>query len=134
MKEKQYVVSANAYCKEGKEHHVTIVGVYKRIKEKGVEVIDEVDEAGVEISKIKKVKRYKRTFTMSYSICHPEDEYNEKIGIHIAMRRLKNGDTIGTLATSDLTMLNDDQCYAILTNEKIHITKNIDHYIKKKTK
>ena len=47
MKEKQYVVSANAYCKEGKEHHVTIVGVYKRIKEKGVEVIDEVDEDGV---------------------------------------------------------------------------------------
>ena len=88
MKEKQYVVSANAYCKEGKEHHVTIVGVYKRIKEKGVEVIDEVDEDGVEISKIKKVKRkYKKLYIlkndMTVEDCLLEDNINLKLKIEV---------------------------------------------------
>lgn len=134
MKEKQFVVSSAIHTKDGQEHKITVVGQYLKIKDSRVETITEFDEKGNEIIKLKKTKIHKRVFSMGYSICHPEDEYNEEIGINVALRRIKNGDAIGTLTTTDITMLNDDQCYAILSNELIHIKNNINHYINKKRK
>ena len=134
MKEKLFTVSSVAYGNDDREHQITIVGQFERLKENTYKVIETTDKNGKQVLQIKKSRNFKRIFSMAYSICHPDDSYNEEQGIHIALRRIKSGDRIGTLTTADKTMLNDDQCYAILNNEMRHIQTNINHYINKKRK
>ena len=67
---------------------------------------------------------------MGYAICHPDDEFNEEIGINLAKRRIET-DPIGTIESYNVTMLNDDQNEMMVLIELAHIIKNIDKYIGK---
>jgi hypothetical protein len=63
------------------------------------------------------------------SICHPHDIFDENIGIEIAKRRIKKGETLGSLETSDVTMLTEDAIMGEILVKLTHITSNIEEYL-----
>lgn len=131
MKEKFYHISGKAVDSNGITHHVTVVG--KRVRETvhGFEEETVYNESGSEQGVLMfKVKNKLRRFTMGYAICHPDDEFNEEIGINLAKRRIET-DPIGTIESYNVTMLNDDQNEMMVLIELAHIIKNIDKYIGK---
>lgn len=131
MKQKFYSSYGEAIDKNGERHVVTVVGEFKRFKEKRVKDTTITLEDGKEAVVLEQISRKKRTFKMAYAICHPEDEFNQEIGEKIAKRRLKQGEIIGTVSTFDVTMLNDDQCELMVFGETCHIINQIDHYLEK---
>ena len=72
-----------------------------------------------------------REFTMARAICDPRDHFDEEFGIDLAIKRLEDGEVIGTQTSFDVTMLNDDQCEALVDVEVRHICNKIDTYINK---
>ena len=71
-----------------------------------------------------------KTLKIGYAICSSEDEYNENVGVAIAKKRAKKS-PVGVVSTTSFTMLQDDQCNALVENEANFIEKNLDKYIKK---
>jgi len=118
---------------QGKKHYVTVVGKMTRDKVK-VSLPEEtfvVDENGKRRDAVLVVD-YPQTvknFTMARAICDPQDEFDEEYGVKLATRRIEEDKVIGTLSSSYVTMLNDDQCRGLVETEVEHICKNIDTYI-----
>lgn len=74
-------------------------------------------------------RTFYRNLKVAAAICNPEDEFDEEVGIKIAKRRIVNGEEIGALHTSDVTMLTDDAVFYELTCKLNYITEHIDDYI-----
>jgi len=67
--------------------------------------------------------------TIGMSICHPYDKFDEEIGIKVAKSRIEKGDVLGTLETSDVTMLTKDAIMAELMVKLNHVMGHIDQYL-----
>jgi hypothetical protein len=139
MKQKFYTMHGTAIDKNGEEHIVTMVGEYLQTKE--TEVISELandvlkangcdfglefkDNAILSVPMTKKV----RILTYAFSICHPDDIFDENIGIEIAKRRIKEH-PLGQLKTEMITTLCTDQVKFILFGELKYVMDNIDKFI-----
>lgn len=72
----------------------------------------------------------KRTLTIGYSICNPADKFDLETGINIAKRRIREKDDLGTLETSNPTMLTKDMIESILLCKWAYIAENIEKFIK----
>lgn len=126
-----YNMHGNAVDSNGVNHIVTVVGLYTQQKEHVM--VNEPISVGVGHKVVEGELTYPhttkvRTLALGYSICHPNDEFNEAAGVSIAKSRAKKA-PIGTVTSTDVTMLNDDACTALVLTELNHITKNIEKYI-----
>ena len=126
-------VWGKAVDKDGNVHYVTIVGKLEQSHER----VTVKEDAYVAYSEFKGVmgtltyapKLLKRKLTLGMSICHPNDEFNEEIGVKMAKSKIKKGQTLGSLETNNVTMLTDDAILAELFVKLAHITSNIDNYL-----
>lgn len=74
---------------------------------------------------------YSYRLTIEKAICHPDDEFNEEIGMQIITRRLKRKPTDfrRVLSADDYTMLTPDACQALVDNKANYIVANIEKFI-----
>ena len=134
MKTKFYSMYAICEDSKGVKHTVTVVGKLEQTRER--QIVQEVVPVEVkEDSFVDGVLSYpsnkllKRKLTLGVSICHPYDIFDEQIGIDIAKSRIKNGQTLGSLETSDATMLTDDAIMGEIMVKLNHICSTIDDYL-----
>ena len=134
MKTKFYSMYAICEDSKGVKHTVTVVGKLEQTRER--QIVQEVVPVEVkEDSFVDGVLSYpsnkllKRKLTLGVSICHPYDIFDEQIGIDIAKSRIKNGQTLGSLETSDVTMLTDDAIMGEIMVKLNHICNTIDDYL-----
>lgn len=134
MKEKFYSMYGKAVDANDETHIVTVVGKYEQY----TKTEDEILPTQIQINDsnnfrngtvIFPMKKHYRKFKLSYSICHPNDEFNEDVGIRIAKSRINRGDTVGELTSRNITMLNKDQCNMLVFCELQHIIQHIDEYL-----
>lgn len=133
MKNKIYSLYGKAVDVNGQEHMVTVVGVYNQQKQRFMVTEPTMVEVGfkeVNGSVSYEASTKVRTLSLGYSICHPNDEFNEAVGISVAKSRAKK-EPIGEVSSTDVTMLNEDHATALVFAELRHIIKNIDKYIEK---
>ncbi len=139
MKTKYFSMYGNAVDKNGLTHVVTILGELTKTSEVNTHIEETklVCEDGTPTNKVATVitpyRQLKRTLKLSFSICNPEDTFNEEVGKAVAKRRIKHGDIIGSVTSNNITMLNDDQCNWILFGELKYVTQNIDKYLPENT-
>jgi hypothetical protein len=74
-------------------------------------------------------KLLKRKLTLGVSICHPHDTFDEQIGIDIAKKRIEKGETLGSLETSNVTMLTEDAIMGEILVKLQHICNTIDEWL-----
>jgi len=134
MKEKVYHVVHTTTEMDGQERKIVVVGIFKQKKESelnkkyvAIKFANGKEDSDAELTFT--TKKVVRTFTIGYSICHPSDvaEFNEEVGLSIALSRAKRY-PIGTITSTDVTMLNEDACMALLENEAKHIATHLDKY------
>jgi len=134
MARKIFSMYGTAIDEEGKEHIVTVAGVYTQTVtyepiEKQVQIpVNDKKSVDGTLKFLKKGK--KRKLVYAFSICHPDDNFNEEIGKQKALKRVKTN-PMGELETKFITSLCPDQINLILYGELKHIINNIGHYIKK---
>ena len=133
MKTKYYHVFGRVKDKEDQEHVVTVVGKFEQLREKQ-EINEEVDVEVVPTKFVKgnltyKVKQLKRKLTLGVSICHPLDDFDEEVGVEIAKKRIENRQDVGSLETSNVTMLTEDAIMAELVVKLNYILGHIEDYI-----
>ena len=133
MKTKWYHVYGRTTASDGKERVVTIVGEFVQTRKK-TEIKEEVDVETNIGSFVKgelkyDVKQLNRKLTLGLSICHPSDTFDEEVGVEIAKRRIKNGQNLGTIETSNVTMLTEDAIFAELMVKLNHVIQTIDDYL-----
>lgn len=133
MKTKYYHVFGRVKDKEGQEHVVTVVGKFEqtRNQEEVKEVVDveTLPNIYVKGDLTYKVKQLKRKLTLGVSICHPLDDFDEEVGVEIAKKRIENRQDVGSLETSNVTMLTEDAIIAELVTKLNWIMSNISDYI-----
>lgn len=132
-KTKWYHVYGRTTASDGKERVVTIVGEFVQTR-KHTEVKEDVDVETNVGSYVKgelkfNIKVLNRKLTLGMSICHPSDTFDEEIGIEIAKKRIKLGQDLGSLETSNVTMLTEDAIIAELMVKLNHIMNNIDDFL-----
>lgn len=121
MKQEFFDVNGVAHDKNGKRHVITVVGMLETWRERIV--VDEnvkyltVNGKEKEGILLKSEKLLKKKLTMSFSVCHPLDEFKESVGIGIAKRRIKEGRTLGSVESTCLTMLHENSIKALLKAE-----------------
>ena len=130
---KFYHVYGKAVDANGETHVVTVVGEFVQTRKK-TEVKEEVDVETHVGSFVKgelkyNVKLLNRKLTLGVAICHPSDTFDEEVGIEMAKKRIKNGQNLGTIETSNVTMLTEDAIFAELMVKLNHIVDQIDTYI-----
>ena len=76
-----------------------------------------------------KAKQMKRKLTLGLSICHPSDTFDEEVGVEIAKARIEKGYDLGSLETTNVTMLTEDAIMAELLVKLQYVTNHIDDYI-----
>ena len=133
MKTKFFHLVGEAKDQYGDRHIVTVVGKYKQEyiqKEHTQKVPVYTDDNGnITIGDLSwKKKTLKRTLIVGYSICHPNDKFDEDKGIAYAKKRINNDEGLGTLTTSNATMLTKDLIEAILLCKLNYITHNLDKF------
>ena len=133
MKTKFYSMYAICEDSKGVKHTVTVVGKLEQTRER--QMVQEVVPVEVkEGSFVDGVLSYpsnkllNRKLTLGVSICHPSDTFDEQIGIDIAKSRIEKGQTLGSLETSDVTMLTEDAIMAEIYTKLAHITESIDTF------
>lgn len=131
MKDKYISLYRTAVDKDGKPHVVTIVAKLKRER---YWVYDDVesnilDNGGHSVIIRTPRKSIKKSVVFGVSICHPDDKFDEKVGIGIAKKRIKDGRAIGTVYTHDVTMLTKDAIECLISVKLKHICENIDKYV-----
>ena len=136
MREYSKTVSGHAEDKNGVSHLVTVVGEVKQ------DTVWEVVNEDIQVQHVKPgsyvdgfiaypKKKFKRTLTIAYSICHPEDAPSLEIGEKIARDRLKTK-PLGIATTENVTMFQKEDL-AYLTGAKFdYICENIDKFIEGK--
>lgn len=133
MKEKYFHVFGRTTASDGKERVVTIVGKFEQSRKpqeftENVEV--ETLKGGFVQGELKyKLKTLKRKLTLGLSICHPLDKFDEEVGVEIAKSRINKGINLGSIETSDVTMLTEDAIFAELMVKLNHIIENVDEYV-----
>ena len=116
-----------------KKHVVTVVGKFEQSRE-NTEVTEIVDVETKPTNFVKgelkyKVKQMKRRLTLGMSICHPSDTFDEEIGVNIAKARIENGYDLGSLETTNVTMLTEDAIMAELVTKLNHVIENIEKFL-----
>ena len=136
MSKKFYSMHGTAKDANGQPHVVTIVGMFESTKETLVKnedvIVDVSPTKNVEGKLTYEVKKPIRKLTYAYSICHPEDKFNEQTGIDIAKTRI-HSNPMGQLITPYVTCLCKDQIELILFGELKFILDNIDRFLDKLT-
>ena len=133
-KVKYFSMYASCEDSSGDKHIVTVVGKLVQTRER--QMVQEVVPVEVkEGSFVDGVLTYpsnkllNRKLTLGVSICHPQDTFDENIGVEIAKRRIEKGETLGSLETSDATMLTEDAIMGEILVKLTHITSNIEEYL-----
>ena len=116
-----------------KKHVVTVVGKFEQSRE-NTEVTEIVDVETKPTNFVKgelkyKVKQMKRRLTLGMSICHPSDTFDEEIGVEIAKARIEKGYDLGSLETTNVTMLTEDAIMAELVTKLNHVIENIEKFL-----
>ena len=132
-KSKYFSAWGKAKDKNGEEHHVTIVGKFEQ-KRKPV-ITDEHTKVEIKpntfvdalLTYPKKVLH--RKLTLGVSICHPNDIFNENLGIEIAKKRIDRGDDLGSLETSNVTMLTKDAIMGEILVKLNYVLEHIDDFL-----
>lgn len=130
---KYYHVYGKAKTDDGKEHVVTVVGKFEQTR-KPTEVTEkmavETLNGGYVEGELKyNVKLLKRKLTLGLSICHPSDEFDEEVGVEIAKSRINKGIELGSIETSNVTMLTEDAIFAELMVKLNHVIDTIEDYL-----
>lgn len=132
-KEKFYSLWGKATASDGSDHYVTVVGRFTQEKTNDTVATETtiVDDNAKEHKALVLVdyKKKNRKFEMARAICDPRDTFDYEYGKRKAMKRIAEGEVIGTINSEDITMLNDDICNMLVFNEVNHVIKNIDSYI-----
>lgn len=132
---KFYHVYGKTKTDDGKEHVVTVVGKFEqtRNQEEVKEVVDveTLPNIYVKGDLTYKVKQLKRKLTLGVSICHPLDDFDEEVGVEIAKKRIENRQDVGSLETSNVTMLTEDAIMAELVVKLNYILEHIEEYLPK---
>ena len=130
---KYYHLWAKTKAKDGEDHFVTVVGKFEqtRKKEEITEIVPVEFKPGHFVDGELKysIKKLNRKLTLGVSICHPLDTFDEEVGCEIAKSRIENGQDLGVIETSDVTMLTEDAIMAELLVKLQYVTENIDDYI-----
>ena len=130
---KYYHVYGQTTGSDGKRHVVTIVGKFEQTREDvGVTEIVDVETKPTNFVKGEltyNVKMLKRKLTLGLSICHPSDTFDEEVGVEIAKSRIKRGDDLGSIETTNVTMLTEDAIMAELVVKLNHVLQTIDEYM-----
>jgi hypothetical protein len=130
---KYYHLWAKTKANDGKVHFVTVVGKFEqtRKKEEITEIVPVEFKPGHFVDGELKysIKKLNRKLTLGVSICHPLDTFDEEVGCEIAKSRIENGQDLGVIETSDVTMLTEDAIMAELLVKLQYVTENIDDYI-----
>ena len=131
MKTKYYSMHRTAVDKDGCSHIVTLVARLQQRYYWGYQDAESniLDNGGHPVIIRTPKKLLERVVTMGVSVCHPDDEFDEKVGFGIARNRIKDGKTIGTVRTNDATMLTSDSIEALMDVKSRHICDNIDRYL-----
>lgn len=130
MKDKVFSIWAKATDSSGQAHYVTVVGIFSKRREGNV--VEEnvyLDDFNTEGTLKYNFKKLRRRLTVGMSICHPEDRFDEQVGIDVAVKRIAKGEFIGQLETSHATMLTKDAIMAEILVKLNHICQNIDKYL-----
>lgn len=133
MKEKYFSMYASCEDSKGEKHIVTVVGKFEQTRKE--EIVQEFTKVETKPSTFVDgvltfgVKRLNRKLTLGMSICHPTDKFDEEIGISVAKNRIKRGEDLGQIETSDVTMLTKDAIMAEIITKLNHICQNIDKYL-----
>ena len=123
----------NADGADGKNHVITVVekleqGTEKKELKESIPV--EIRPGSFVNGKLKYTKKvFKRKLTIGASICHPLDRFDLEKGIEVAKSRIQNGDNLGVLETSSVTMLTDDAIMAELLVKLQYMINNVDDYL-----
>jgi hypothetical protein len=134
MKVKYFNVYAPCEDSEGGKHVVTVVGKFTQDRRREV-VIDKVPVEVKDGSFVdgtlfyQSNKLLKRKLTLGMSICHPLDKFDEEVGIDIAKKRIERGEDLGSIETSDVTMLTEDAIMGELIVKLNHIVENIENFL-----
>lgn len=132
-KPKFFNVYGKAVDSNGKNHYVTIVGKLEQTRENTLVQetvsIEAKPRRFVDGVIMYPYKHLVRRLTLGLSICHPKDEFNKDEGIRIAKGRIERGETLGSLETTNVTMLTNDAIEAELIVKLNHVCQNIDDYI-----
>ena len=124
-KTKWFHVYANAIDSKGYKHIITVVGKLEQKREKLFKVVPMT-----QYTKPYKTangffcygeKEFHRKLTLGMSICHPYDTFDEEVGVEIAKSRIENGYDLGSIETSNVTMLTEDAIFAELMVKLNHI-------------
>lgn len=127
---------AHVSCKDskGERHVVTVVG--KFVQERKRKAVQEIVPVEVkEGSFVDGVLCYptnkllSRKLTLGVSICHPCDTFDKEVGIDIAKKRIERGEDLGSIETSDVTMLTEDAIMAEILVKLNHIAETIDEWL-----
>lgn len=130
---KYYHVYGKVNDANGNKHVVTIVGKFEQTRKK--ELVQDVTKVEtkpncfVDGILTYEVKNLKRKLTLGLSICHPYDTFDEEVGVEIAKKRIENGQDLGTLETSNVTMLTEDAIIAELMVKLNYVIGHIEDYI-----
>jgi hypothetical protein len=132
-KVKYYHVFGRTTANDGKERVVTIVGKFEQSR-KPQEITETVDvetlKGGFVQGELKyKIKTLKRKLTLGLSICHPLDTFDEEVGVEIAKSRINKGVNLGSIETSDVTMLTEDAIFAEMVTKLNHVLESINEFI-----
>lgn len=116
-----------------KKHVVTVVGKFEQSRE-NTEVTEIVDVETKPTNFVKgelkyKVKQMKRRLTLGMSICHPSDTFDEEVGVEIAKARIEKGYDLGSIETTNVTMLTEDAIMAELVTKLNHVIENIEKFL-----
>lgn len=130
---KYYHVYGQTTASDGKRHVVTIVGKFEQVREDvGVTEIVDVETKPTNFVKGEltyNVKMLRRKLTLGLSICHPSDTFDEEVGVEIAKSRIKRGDDLGSIETTNVTMLTEDAIMAELVVKLNHVLQTIDEFL-----
>ena len=130
---KYFHLYANTEGADGKNHIVTIVGKLvqsRKLTEFAETVPVEVKPGAFIDGELKFSKKlFNRKLTLGMSICHPLDVFDVEKGVEIAKSRIEKGEVLGSLETSDVTMLTDDAVQAELLVKLQWVVEHIDDYI-----
>lgn len=127
--------SLHAECddKDGHSHVVTVVGkleqTRKKVERKEIVQIETNPNCFVNGELKYNEKKLSRKLTLGASICHPTDEFDEEKGIKLAKSRIEHGQSLGSIETSNVTMLTDDAVMGEILVKLTYICNNIDKYI-----
>ena len=132
-KTKFYHVYGKTTTDNGQTHLITIVGKLEQ-KRKRTEVKEKFSlevkpNSFVDAEMKYKIKRLNRKLTLGMSICHPLDDFDEEVGVEIAKKRINKGLVLGSIETSDVTMLTEDAIMAELVVKLNHVMENITEYL-----